>query len=108
DHGTAAESFYVEQISTLDEPYLYVKGNHDSVLIQAAVANEPNATVLEGQPVSVAGLRFLGAPDPRFTPDQQTRGTADEDLREATAELAELSRQFPVRPDVLVFHDPTN
>ncbi len=108
DHGTAAESFYVGAISTLDRPYLYVKGNHDSVLTQAAVAEEPNAIVLEGQPVSVAGLRFLGAADPRFTPDQQTRGTADEDLRQATTELAEQARQLPVRPDVLVFHDPTN
>lgn len=108
DHGTAAESFYVNSISTLEQPYLYVKGNHDSVLIEAAVADQPNATVLDDQPVSAAGLRFLGAPDPRFTPDQQTRGTADEELQQATAELAERSRQLPARPDVLVFHDPTN
>jgi predicted phosphodiesterase len=108
DHGTAAESRYVEPISTLGKPYIFVKGNHDSILTVAAVAENPNAIVLDYEPVTVAGLQFLGAPDPRFTPDQQTRGTADQDLRDATARLAETARDMRIRPDVLVFHDPTN
>jgi predicted phosphodiesterase len=108
DHGTAPEARYVEPISTLGRPYLFVKGNHDSVLIVRAIEAQENAIVLEGRPVTVAGLRFLGAPDPRFTPDQQTRGTAAEDLRQATVELAERARSLPTRADVLVFHDPTH
>lgn len=108
DHGTAAESRYVAPIGTLDWPYVFVKGNHDSVLTVAAIEEHPNAIVLDGDPVSVAGLRFLGAPDPRFTPDQSTRGTADEALRPATQELADRARSLSVRPDVLVFHDPTD
>lgn len=108
DHGTAPEARYVEPISTLGRPYLFVKGNHDSILIVRAVEAQPNAVVLDHQPVTVAGLRFLGAPDPRFTPDQRTRGTAAEDLRQATVELAERARDIPERPDVLVFHDPTH
>lgn len=108
DHGTAPEARYAEPISTLGRPYLFVKGNHDSVLIVRAVQAQPNAIVLDHQPVTVAGLRFLGAPDPRFTPDQQTRGTAAEDIRRATEELAERARYLPMRPDVLVFHDPTH
>lgn len=108
DHGTAPEARYVEPISTLGRPYLFVKGNHDSVLIVRAIEAQENAVVLDGRPVTVAGLRFLGAADPRFTPDQQTRGTAAEDLREATVELAERARSLPTRADVLVFHDPTH
>jgi predicted phosphodiesterase len=108
DHGTAAESRYVEPIGGLGVPYIYVKGNHDSILTQAAIAEQPNAIVLDYEPVTVAGLQFLGAPDPRFTPDQRTRGTADQDLRDATARLAETAREMRMRPDVIVVHDPTN
>jgi predicted phosphodiesterase len=108
DHGTAPEARYVEPISRLGRPYLFVKGNHDSVLIVRAVEAQPNAIVLDHQPVTIAGLRFLGAPDPRFTPDQQTRGTAAEDVRRATEDLAERARFLPTPPDVLVFHDPTH
>ena len=89
DHGTAPESAYVRPIADLGRPYVFVKGNHDSVLTAAAVAEAPNAVVLDGSPVEVAGLKFLGAPDPRFTPDQTTRGTADEDIRAASEELAD-------------------
>jgi predicted phosphodiesterase len=109
DHGTAPESTYVTPIEGLDRPYVFVRGNHDSVLTEAAVAAEPNAVVLDGsRPVTVAGLRFLGAPDPRFTPDQTTRGTAAEDIRLATEELADEARDLNSPADVVVFHDPTH
>ena len=108
DHGTAAESQYVAAIGTLGRPYLYVKGNHDSILTAAAVAEQPNAIVLDHEPVRVADLYFYGAPDARFTPDQQTRGTASEDLRLGSEELATRVRNLGVRPDVIVYHDPTH
>jgi predicted MPP superfamily phosphohydrolase len=108
DHGTAPESSYVRPIADLDRPYVFVKGNHDSVLTTAAIAEAPNAIVLDGSPVEVAGLRFLGAPDPRFTPDQSTRGTANEDIRAASEELADKARSLARPADVVVFHDPTH
>lgn len=108
DHGTAPESRYVTPIGRLDRPYVFVKGNHDSIVTAAAVAAQPNAVVLDGSPVRVAGLRFVGAPDPRFTPDQSTRGTADEDLRAASEELADEARSLRPPADVIVFHDPTH
>lgn len=108
DHGTAPEAQYVQPIRTLGRPYIFVKGNHDSVLIVRAVEENPNAIVLDHEPVTVAGLRFLGAPDPRFTPDQSTRGTADADIREASERLAETAENLTPPADVLVFHDPTH
>jgi predicted MPP superfamily phosphohydrolase len=108
DHGTAPESAYVRPIAELGRPYIFVKGNHDSVLTAAAVAEAPNAVVLDGSAVEVAGLRFLGAPDPRFTPDQLTRGTADEDIRAASEELADEAKSMNAPADVVVFHDPTH
>ena len=74
DHGSAAENTYVDQIATLGVPYVWVRGNHDSLVTQAEVAAQPNAVVLDrAQPVEVGGLRFLGWGDPRFTPDKNTR-----------------------------------
>ncbi|HSK26004.1 MAG TPA: metallophosphoesterase [Jiangellales bacterium] len=108
DHGTAPESRYVDGIARVGAPYVYVRGNHDSILTEAAVAAQPNAVVLDGEVRQVAGLRFLGAPDPRFTPDQQTRGTASEDLRRASQAFAELAADTDPVADVLVFHDPTH
>lgn len=108
DHGTALESQFVQEIGTLDVPYIFVKGNHDSVLTAAAVADQPNAIVLDNESEVVAGLRFYGAPDPRFTPDKSTRGIADEQIREGSEELAETLEGLPVPPDVLVYHDPTH
>lgn len=108
DHGTAPESRYVEGITRVDAPYVFVRGNHDSILTEAAVAAQPNAVVLSNEVEDVAGLRFLGAPDPRFTPDQTTRGTASEDLHVASEELAELAGGIDPPVDVLVYHDPTH
>jgi predicted MPP superfamily phosphohydrolase len=108
DHGTAPESAYVRPIADLGRPYVFVKGNHDSILTAAAVAEAPNAVVLDGTPVNVAGVRLLGAPDPRFTPDQTTRGTADEDIRRASEELSDDARSLIEPADVVVFHDPTH
>lgn len=106
DHGTQWENAYVDDISSLGRPYVYVKGNHDSVATVAAIAAEPNAIVLDGLPVEVADLRFLGAPDPRFTPDQTTRDTVDEDLENATQDLADIASRLAEPVDAIVFHDP--
>jgi predicted MPP superfamily phosphohydrolase len=72
DWGTPAEQRIVAGIATLGVPYVYVKGNHDSAGIAAAVARQPNATVLDGSIAEIAGLTVAGLADPRFTPDKTT------------------------------------
>lgn len=108
DHGTPLENNYVQPIGGLGRPYVFVKGNHDSVATEAAIAANQNAVVLDNEPVDVAGLRLIGAPDPRFTPDQTTRGTASEDILRGTEELAELARGLDPPADVLLYHDPSH
>jgi predicted MPP superfamily phosphohydrolase len=110
DHGSAAENAYVEQIATLGVPYVWVRGNHDSAVTQAAVASQPNAVVLDdAEPTVVGGLRFLGVGDPRFTPDKDTRdagpppSVAQVGLRMADAMRAQPAAGTPV--DVAVVHD---
>ncbi len=108
DQGTPVENAYVRSISELERPYVFVKGNHDSAATTSAVAAEPNATVLDGEPVEVAGVRFIGAPDPRFTPDKSVRGVPDDTLLAGTEEFAEQAAEVQPPPDVLVYHDPSN
>jgi predicted MPP superfamily phosphohydrolase len=109
DFGSAAEDRYVSGIAGLGVPYVYVRGNHDSSQTQAAIADLPNAVVLDrAEVVEVAGVRLMGLGDPRFTPDKTTR---DDDaprtvltavgnaLREAYEEAAD-------KPALVAVHDP--
>ncbi|WP_123788582.1 metallophosphoesterase family protein [Phytoactinopolyspora halophila] len=108
DHGTPLESNYVRPIGTLDRPYVFVKGNHDSVATVAAVEAQPNSVILDKEPVEVKGIRFFGGPDPRFTPDRTTRGTSDEEILNGSIEIGELGRALDPPADILVFHDPSH
>src|SRR5262249_18000650 len=106
DHGTAAEAAFVKPIGSLGVPYIYVRGNHDSSLIQDAVAAEPNAIVLDGNAVTVDGLRFMGSGDPEFTPDQLTEPSSEE-VVEQGKELAQAAARLGKPVDVFMVHDPT-
>ncbi len=109
DWGTQPESELVSQIGDLDVPYVYVRGNHDSRGTQRAVADQPNAVVLDGDAAEVAGLRFWGIGDPRYTPDkdQSAAGPSEQERAEAYApEVADqlaASQRPPV--DVILLHD---
>src|SRR4051794_28586750 len=70
DWGTTTEEQYVANISTIDVPYVYVRGNHDSTVIQSAVAREKNAIVLDNTITTIKGLTIAGIGDPEFTPDK--------------------------------------
>jgi predicted MPP superfamily phosphohydrolase len=113
DWGTEPEDRLVEEIGKLDVPYVYVRGNHDSHRTQRAVADQPNAVVLDGDAATVAGLRFWGIGDPRYTPNKdQPTGAAHE--HEAAEEFAptvaaklnrdELGAENP-DVDVALIHD---
>ena len=108
DLGTPAETRYVDAISRLDLPYVWIRGNHDSRLVQDAVGRQPNATVLDGaQVVQVAGVRFLGQGDPRFIRDADTRGQAPPEVLELVgAQLRDAYRDAADPPDLVLTHDP--
>jgi predicted phosphodiesterase len=109
DWGTPPEQALADRIGELEVPYVFVKGNHDSEGIADAVARQPNATVLRGDttPVEVAGLRFVGLPDPRFTPDKTTGHDRAGDLpaSAATTFAAELRAAGAVA-DIALVHSP--
>lgn len=106
----AARAAFVVLTATgaLGVPYVFVRGNHDSSTTEAAVAAQPNGIVLDDDATEVAGVRFWGIGDPRFTPDK-TEGLDVSEEREAADAFAprasrRLRRHGPV--DVAVVHDP--
>jgi predicted MPP superfamily phosphohydrolase len=105
DWGSEPENRAIASIGQLGVPYVYIRGNHDSATTAALVASQSNATVLDDTATTVAGLTVVGAPDPRFTPDQDATGDT-EPLEQTGEELAEVAEQQPERPDIALVHDP--
>ncbi len=108
DLGTSAELPYVDAIGRLEVPYVWIRGNHDSRLVQDAVAQQPNATVLDGpEVVEVAGIGVLGRGDPRFIRDSETRGEAPPEVLEVVGEqLRDAYDDAQDKPDLVLTHDP--
>jgi predicted phosphodiesterase len=104
DHGSRAENRYVQEIRHLQVPYVWVRGNHDSADTERAMRRLSNVVVLDGRVRTVAGLTFLGAGDPTFTPDKSL--APDEEAVGAVAgALAETAERHG-GVDVAVYHDP--
>jgi predicted MPP superfamily phosphohydrolase len=109
DHGLAAENVYLDPISTLGVPYVWVRGNHDSPATQLGVEAQDNAVVLDGDVREVAGLRFAGIGDPRFTPDKDTRDQPPTTgVKQTGLALGDLIRAQPADAPVdgALMHDP--
>jgi predicted MPP superfamily phosphohydrolase len=110
DHGTAAENGFLDPISDLGAPYVWVRGNHDSQVTQRYLEGLRNVHVLdEGRAVTVAGLRVAGTGDPQFTPDRSVLPAGDDAERAAGARLAaalgaQARAGTPV--DIAVAHNP--
>jgi predicted phosphodiesterase len=110
DWGTASEAGVVDQISGLDVPYVWVRGNHDSLSTQRDVAAEPNARVLDGDVTEIGGLRLWGIGDPRYTPDKEDLGDTESE-RERIERFAPIVAEGvadaePPDVDLVLVHDP--
>ncbi|REE96693.1 metallophosphoesterase [Thermomonospora umbrina] len=108
DHGSGPEERFVEGIGDLRIPYVFVRGNHDSMDTQRAVARQQNAIVLDNETKEVEGLRIYGVGDPRFTPDKTTRhdDVTAAQLRTLGTQQARSLRVAGTTPDLVVVHDP--
>ncbi|WP_149179988.1 metallophosphoesterase [Streptomyces sp. TRM49041] len=110
DHGSAAENVFLNPISNLGAPYVWVRGNHDSAATQKYLEGLENVHVLDGgRPVTVAGVRVAGIGDPQFTPDRSVVAAGDGAERAAGRALAYALRTqaragTPV--DIAVAHNP--
>ena len=114
DWGTQMESSFADSIGSLEVPYVYIRGNHDSALTAAAVGRQPNAIVLENQVRDVKGLTIAGIGDPRFTPDKAApepgaAGHQQANIVEASGEkLAATIKASGLKVNVGLVHDPAS
>ncbi|GAU66385.1 metallophosphoesterase [Streptomyces sp. NBRC 110611] len=110
DHGSAAENHFLDPVSTLGAPYVWVRGNHDSRTTQKYLAGRDNVTVLDnGEVTGIAGLRIAGVGDPQFTPDRSVVPAGDPAERTAGGRLADALRteRLAGRPaDLALSHNP--
>ncbi|MFJ6466373.1 metallophosphoesterase [Streptomyces sp. NPDC091387] len=113
DHGAAVENNFLDPVSDLGAPYVWVRGNHDSATTQKYLEHAErfkNVHVLdEGRAVNVGGLRVAGMGDPEFTPDRTGPAQAEDVERTAGLRLATALRDqqragTPV--DIAVTHEP--
>ncbi len=104
--GSALENNYVDQISTVNASYVFVRGNHDSAVTERAVEAEPNAVVLDDNSAQVAGLRIFGVGDPRFTPDKSAADLEEDAERAAGVAGAEQARVSTEDIDIALMHNP--
>ncbi|MFJ8577439.1 metallophosphoesterase [Micromonospora sp. NPDC093277] len=115
DWGSEPEASYVGSIGLLKKPYVYIRGNHDSARTTAAVAQQPNAIVLDNSTTTVAGLTIAGIGDPRFTPDKET-SPAGSGLTAQVADqvigsgeqLATTVKNSPTKVNIALVHDPAS
>jgi len=106
DHGTSVEDPYLEEITKIKVPYLFVRGNHDSLHTQDVIRSKSNAIVLDNyEIVTIAGLTFSGVGDPRFTPDKSTPKIAEKAVVEVVAAMAAAIKGKNV--DIAMVHDAT-
>ncbi len=99
DWGSEPENRLITSVGTLDVPYVFIRGNHDSAATARLISEQPNATVLDGAATTVAGIDIVGVPDPRFTPDKSTGDddAGDEVLVNSGEALAEVAEEQPER-----------
>jgi predicted MPP superfamily phosphohydrolase len=111
DHGTAAENGFLDPIPDLGAPYVWVRGNHDSLTTQRYMEGLKRVHVLDdGKAETVAGLRFAGMGDPQFTPDRSTNPGTDASEEAAGARLAaalRAQRAAGTPVDIAIAHEPS-
>jgi predicted phosphodiesterase len=106
--GTPVEQLILSDIAGFGRPYVFVRGNHDSLDLQEAVRRIPNAIVLNGDTKLVRGLSIYGRGDPVFTPNKLS-ALDDEELADRVRAagpgiLFDVSR-LSHPPDIVAVHD---
>lgn len=106
--GTPVEQLILTEIAGFGRPYVFVRGNHDSLDLQDAVRRIPNAVVLNGESKHVKGLTVYGRGDPVFTPNRLS-GLDDEEVAERVRAagpgiLFDVTR-LDQPPDIVAVHD---
>lgn len=109
DFGTPLEAQAAQGLRSLGIPYVFVAGNHDSNATMQAVEKNLGGIVLRqgDSPITVAGLRVIGSPDPAA--NRSGAGdvnTSADSLRQAGEALLSDFRSSQPPPDIVCVHNP--
>jgi predicted phosphodiesterase len=106
--GTPAESLILQYVPRFQMPYVFVRGNHDSPGLQAAMEDVDNAIVLDGRSATVDGVSIYGLGDPLFTPDKNRTPSPEEVATEEAAagqRIVEDLAKLATPPAILAVHN---
>lgn len=106
--GTPVENLIATKIPGFGRPYLFARGSHDPIGLQAEIARLPNATVLDGTVEEVDGITVYGLGHPLFTPARGDEVDADAfaSASRAAGEVVKSDVQALERPpDIVAVHD---
>ncbi len=107
DFGSPVEGRLSSGLAQIPVPTLFVAGNHDSQATVRAERAAPHTTVLDGQVVTLDGLRILGEPDPSSArPGVGSVDTSDAALAAAEARLAADVQGLEPPADIVCVHNP--
>ncbi|MDT0165290.1 metallophosphoesterase family protein [Actinotalea sp. AC32] len=108
-NGTQVETYCITafaQATPAGVTTVVADGNHDSAVVTGH-ARSLGWVVLDGQPVDVAGVRVLGARDPRSTRiGEGTVVDGAETPRELADRLADVACADDAGIDLMLVHDP--
>jgi hypothetical protein len=115
DDTSAGERWEAFSINSLAQQFrdlkvVSVAGNHDAGGYVTSAMKANGFTVLEGKPVYVHGIRFLGDSDPTSTGFGSTDTPGKETIGEQSERLAEVAceQRDDERISTLVVHDPSS
>jgi predicted phosphodiesterase len=106
--GTPAENVVATFIPAFQRPYVFVRGSHDSVSLQRAIARVPNAHVVDGDAVTLDGLTIYGLGDPYFVEQRgapQTDAAIEALVRGVGPRIVDDVTSMPAPPDIVAVHD---
>ena len=106
--GTPIENLITNDIPAFGRPYVFVRGSHDSIALQAAVAKEPNAIVLDGRAKTIDGLTVYGLGHPAFTPARGAPVDAEDFAALARSVGPQIVQDVEASPDpveIVAVHD---
>jgi len=107
--GTTVENqLILAGVASFHQPYVFVRGNHDSIVLQSDLAKIHGVIVLDGQVRRVDGLTIYGLGDPVFTPNKQAAGNdaqIAERVRSVGFHILDAVSSLRAPPDIVAVHD---
>ncbi|NLB89159.1 MAG: hypothetical protein GX790_08055 [Syntrophomonadaceae bacterium] len=108
DFGNPLETKMTEGLLQIDIPYVFVPGNHDTPEIIDFVKEMKNSTILEGNTVTIKGIKIKGNADPLSTSNEvsvEDRTEWETMINKQVEDLLAREDAEEEQPDIVVVHN---